>query len=97
MRMWREHLRSIQNGPQSDLELKSWPCEIVTVLLVCVVSHHGADHPAEVDGVCPLSVVSAAVSQVLRADLKELQTGLQDPRLILHILKDVVINFHRRS
>lgn len=51
---------------------------------VSVVSHHSADHPAEVDRVSSKLVVSVLVAEVLRADLQELQTRLQDPGLILH-------------
>jgi len=49
-----------------------------------VVSHHGTYHSAEVDGVCPANVVFVFVPEVLWADLQELQTRLQHPRLILH-------------
>lgn len=34
-----------------------------------VVSHHGTDHPAEVDRVCSSEVVSVLVTEVLWADL----------------------------
>lgn len=56
-------------------------------VFVSVVSHHSTDHPAKVDRVCSLNVVFVFVTEVLWGDLQELQTCLQDPRLILHIWK----------
>lgn len=51
------------------------------------VSHHGAYHSAEVDGVRSAHVVLVFVHEVLRTDLQELQTRLKYPRLILHTWK----------
>lgn len=56
-------------------------------LYVTVVSHHCRDHPAEVDRVYSLTVVSVFVTEVLWADLQQLQTRLQDTGLILHTWK----------
>lgn len=52
-----------------------------------VVSHHGTDDPADVDGVSSQGEVTVFVPEVLWAELQELQTSLQDPRLILHTCK----------
>lgn len=49
-----------------------------------VCAHHGRHDPADVDGVVSVQVVHSSVLLVPRADLEQIQAGLQNTGLILY-------------
>lgn len=44
----------------------------------CAAAHHGAHHPAHVDGAAAAGAVAASVLQELGVHVQDLQAGVQD-------------------